>query len=182
MKSLRTLPLMISVATIAGALSAGTMAQDTSPNQSQMQPTAPMQPASPMPPTTPMQEAAPMPATPHTHPALAEPQTPRQSAAPVEPPMPPNPPVADSASPDSASMNAAQGQVTINSQPPPPVTAGPPPSFSQLAAGKRTIDEQAASAYPLLANDFAYADSSHDGHITKRHLTQLTLAHSTPSP
>ncbi|MET0330045.1 MAG: hypothetical protein ABW154_01325 [Dyella sp.] len=64
-------------------------------------------------------------------------------------------------------MNTAQGQVTINSQPPPPVTAGPAPSFSQLAAGKRTIDEQAASAYPLLANDFAYADRSHDGHITK---------------
>jgi len=67
----------------------------------------------------------------------------------------------------SDSFNTPQGEVTVKTAPPPQVNAGPAPSFAQLAGGAKTIDQQAANAYPPLANDFAYADANRNGHITK---------------
>lgn len=164
MKPLRTLPLVFLVATTAAA---GAMAQQSPQYPSQTEPAAPTQPASPM------QQATPMPPAPQSHPALSEPQSTTaptsQMPPPMPPPMPPAnpPPVADRAAPNASMSQGAAEQVTINSQPPPPINPGPAPSFSQLANGKQTIDEEAAAAYPLLANDFAYVDKNRDGRITK---------------
>ena len=50
---------------------------------------------------------------------------------------------------------------------PPAQPQAPAPSFEQLANGRGGITEAQASAYPPLANDFKYADSNHDGRISK---------------
>ncbi len=45
--------------------------------------------------------------------------------------------------------------------------AGPAPSFEQLSGGGKSISEEQAAAYPLLANDFLYADHNRNGKISK---------------
>ena len=50
----------------------------------------------------------------------------------------------------------------MSTMPPLPPPAGPAPSFEQLAAGGKSITEEQAAAYPLLANDFLYADNNRD--------------------
>jgi hypothetical protein len=67
----------------------------------------------------------------------------------------------------SATFNTSQGQVTVNSMPGKVADAGPAPDFAQLSGGKKSIARDQASAYPPLANDFDYADSNRDGHISK---------------
>ena len=64
-------------------------------------------------------------------------------------------------------MPTPQGQVTVNSGPAPVKSSGPAPDFATLAGGKGFITADQASAYPLLANDFQYADSNRDGRISK---------------
>ncbi|MFC4527710.1 hypothetical protein ISN76_06915 [Dyella halodurans] len=66
----------------------------------------------------------------------------------------------------SAQMQTPQGQLTVKSTVP-PVVAGPAPSFEELSGGSRYITADQATAYPLLANDFAFVDKAKTGHITK---------------
>lgn len=67
----------------------------------------------------------------------------------------------------SATFNTSQGQVTVNSMPGQVADAGPAPDFAQLSGGKKSITPDQAAAYPPLANDFEYADTNRDGHISK---------------
>lgn len=67
----------------------------------------------------------------------------------------------------STTFNSPQGQVTINSQPAAVPDAGPAPDFATLSGGKKSITPAQAAAYPPLANDFEYADSNRNGHISK---------------
>jgi hypothetical protein len=64
-------------------------------------------------------------------------------------------------------MNTPAGEVTAHSSMPPPPPAGPAPSFEQLSGGSKSITEEQAAAYPLLANDFIYADHNRNGRISK---------------
>jgi hypothetical protein len=64
-------------------------------------------------------------------------------------------------------MPTSQGPVTVNSGPAPAKPSGPAPDFATLSGGKGAITPTEASAYPLLANDFQYADSNRDGKISK---------------
>jgi len=66
-----------------------------------------------------------------------------------------------------ASTPPPGGQVTVNSGPAPAKPSGPAPDFTTLSGGKKSITPEQASAFPLLANDFQYADSNRDGHISK---------------
>ncbi|WP_244754380.1 hypothetical protein [Rhodanobacter sp. B2A1Ga4] len=68
---------------------------------------------------------------------------------------------------DTATMNTPAGELVVHSSMPPPPPAGPAPAFEQLSGGGKYISEEQASAYPLLANDFLYADHNRDGHISK---------------
>lgn len=67
----------------------------------------------------------------------------------------------------SATFNSPQGQVTINSQPATVPDAGPAPDFATLSSGRKSITPDQATAYPPLANDFEYADSNRNGHVSK---------------
>lgn len=67
----------------------------------------------------------------------------------------------------SATMNTAAGELTVQSTMPAAPAAGPAPAFDQLAGGGKYISEDQASAYPLLANDFLYADKNRDGRVSK---------------
>jgi hypothetical protein len=64
-------------------------------------------------------------------------------------------------------MPTAQGQVSVNSGPAPAKPSGPAPDFATLSGGKGFITATQASAFPLLANDFQYADANRDGKISK---------------
>lgn len=117
-------------------------------------------------PPPPPQAVQSMPATPPPPPPPGQgvPQTPPPptQTMPASQPTPPPPPGGSQAQ----TTNAGQQQVTINSSVP-PVNPGPAPSFEQLANGKKYISENDASAYPLLANDWAYVDKGHAGRVTK---------------
>lgn len=67
----------------------------------------------------------------------------------------------------TATMQTPQGELTVHSTMPPAPPAGPAPSFEQLAAGGKSISEAQAAAYPLLANDFLYADKNRDKQISR---------------
>jgi hypothetical protein len=94
---------------------------------------------------------------------------PATNAPPPPPPAgsPPTAPAGAEAGTSGTTMPTPQGQVTVNSGPAPAKPSGPAPDFATLAGGKGSISEQQASAYPLLANDFQYADSNRDGRISK---------------
>lgn len=83
------------------------------------------------------------------------------------PPPPPPPPTPDAGMNGRAMPAAPQGEVSINSGPAPAKPSGPAPDFATLSGGKGSISPKEASAYPLLANDFQYADGNHDGRISK---------------
>lgn len=135
---------LIALVTAGSLMLAGTvLAQD------QTMPTPPPPPPSP---------AQTMPAQPM--PTQPTPPPPTQ-VIPATQPTPPPPPGGTQA--QTASGNQP---VTINSSVP-PVNAGPAPSFEQLANGKKYISESDASAYPLLANDWAYVDKGHAGRVSK---------------
>lgn len=139
----------------------------------------PTQPAPPAPADTP-------PAPPSTSAMPAEPGMPSTSAMPAQPGMQPMPPAPASSTGNMdnggmnnpapagnpADMNSGAGQQanapTINSTMGPAQQAGPAPDFAQLAnGGKYVTAEQAATGYPLLANDFQHADRNHDGRVSK---------------
>lgn len=82
------------------------------------------------------------------------------------PPLPPPPPNPEAGS-TGTTMPTSQGQVTVNSGPAPAKPSGPAPDFATLSGGKGSITPTQASAFPLLANDFQYADSNRDGKISK---------------
>lgn len=126
-----------------------------------------------MPPPPPPAATAPTPPVPPTPPA---PPASPQSGMPATPPPPPPPADTMSAPPDNqadtATMNTPAGELTVHSSMPPPPPAGPAPSFEQLSGGGKSISEDQAAAYPLLANDFIYADHNRDGRISKSEYTR----------
>jgi hypothetical protein len=80
---------------------------------------------------------------------------------------PPPPPPSPEAGATGTTMPTAQGPVTVNSGPAPAKPSGPAPDFATLSGGKGFITATQASAFPLLANDFQYADANRDGKISK---------------
>lgn len=74
----------------------------------------------------------------------------------------------------TATMNTSVGELTVNSTMPAPPPAGPAPAFDQLSGGGKYITQDQASAYPLLANDFLYADQNRDGRISKSEYKRWT--------
>jgi hypothetical protein len=80
---------------------------------------------------------------------------------------PPPPPPGGEAGSMGHTMPAPQGQVVVNSNPAPAKPSGPAPDFATLSGGKGSISEKQASAFPLLANDFQYADANRDGRVSK---------------
>lgn len=115
----------------------------------------------PPPPDTPQTTMPPGDATGMPPPASNAPPPPPAPLPP--PPTPPNP----EAGSTGATMPTAQGQVTVNSGPAPAKPSGPAPDFATLSGGKGSITPTQASAFPLLANDFQYADANRDGKISK---------------
>jgi len=128
-------------------------------------------PATRVPPPPPG-EATPPPPPPNTPQTAMPPDSagmpPPAAAAPPPPPppLPPPPPNPEGGS-TGTSMPTAQGQVTVNSGPAPAKPSGPAPDFATLSGGKGSISATQASAFPLLANDFQYADANRDGKISK---------------
>lgn len=153
----------------ASLLLAGTALAQTAPADQTAPPPPPS--AQPMPvtgqppvPPPPPSEATPPPPPPDN----AGMPPPASSAPPPPPPPPPAPGDTGAAGMTSGtSMNSPQGQVQVNSGPAAPKPAGPAPDFKTLSGGKASITPEQASAYPLLANDFQYADSNRDGRISQ---------------
>lgn len=167
----------------ASLLLAGAAFAQVPPPSSQQVPPPPPGEATPPPPGAMPPPASPadMPPPPPTHgvpPATT--QAPDPSMPPPASNAPPPPPPAgdvESGSASGAPMNTPQGQVTVNSGPAPAKPAGPAPDWATLSGGKSSITAEQASAYPLLANDFQYADANRDGKISKAEYTKW-VAHS----
>jgi len=104
-------------------------------------------------------------ATPPPPPGQVPPPPPAGDALPPPPPDPSMPAPASASPPPPPTGDA--GQVSVNSAPPPAKPSGPAPDFATLSGGKGSITEKQASAFPLLANDFQYADTNHDKRISK---------------
>ncbi|KRE87812.1 hypothetical protein ASG75_00595 [Rhodanobacter sp. Soil772] len=125
--------------------------------------------APPPPPTDTMPQPPPVPPTPPA------PPPPAQSGMPATPPPAASTAVAPpTGQADTATMNTPAGELTVHSSMPPPPPAGPAPAFEQLSGGGKYISEDQASAYPLLANDFLYADHNRDGRISKSEYARWT--------
>lgn len=134
-------PFLTAVTGSALLFAAATLAQDAPPPPPP--PPAEMaQPATPPPPPPPSGD-------------MAQPAQPMQ-------PVPPMPPQTG-----STTMPTPAGQLTVNSSMPAAPPAGPAPSFEQLSGGGKSISEDQAAAYPLLANDFIYADHNRNHRISK---------------
>jgi hypothetical protein len=133
-----------------------------------------MPPQTPPPPPTdtapqPQPQPQPVPQTPPASPA------PAQSGMPATPPpVPPSASTAAAPPTGQAEMNTPAGELSVHSSMPPPPPAGPAPAFEQLSGGGKYITEDQASAYPLLANDFIYADHNRDGRISKSEYARWT--------
>ena len=67
----------------------------------------------------------------------------------------------------TAVYQTPQGQLTVHSSQPGARSYAPPPPFNELSHGKAFITSEDAAGYDLLANDFLYADSNHDGRISR---------------
>jgi hypothetical protein len=59
------------------------------------------------------------------------------------------------------------GKLVVHTSQPGPPSFGPAPAFDMLAHGKGYISSTDAGGYPLLANDFIYADGNRDGRISQ---------------
>lgn len=150
----------------------------------------PRVPPQPIPPPPGSQPLPPPPGAPLPPPSSQQPLPPPPPDAPLPPsgsrPMPPPRPVTDSPPPPpmpgatsgagSKSMNTPRGEVTVNNAANPQPPTGPAPDFAQLAQNGQYVTAAQASAYPMLANDFQYADSNRDGRISKSEYTRW-LAH-----
>jgi hypothetical protein len=89
--------------------------------------------------------------------------------APMTPPSPDTSTSADSSAvqtPKTATYQTPQGELTVRSTMPDKTPMAPPP-FEQLADGGHSISQSQANAYPLLANDFGYADANHNHRISR---------------
>lgn len=147
-------------------------AQPMPTNQAPIPPPPPGEATPPPPPAPPADAGMPPPAA-----AAPPPPPPAPPGAPASP-APPAPGDTGSAGMTSGTaMSTPQGQVEVNSGPAPAKPAGPAPDWATLSGGKASITPTQASAYPLLANDFQYADSNRDGRISKAEYTKW-LAHS----
>ena len=164
--------LFLSIVAIGSLQCAGALwAQDQTVPQQPPQPQPQSQPMTPPPP--PQQGQSVMPPPPP--PGSTDPQQMQDQATPPPPPPPgaqpgaqPMPQPAPQPGQAAAQTTTDKGvQVTVNSSMPPAPPAGPAQSFEQLANGGKSISESQASAYPLLANDFKYADRNRDGRISK---------------
>lgn len=122
-------------------------------------------PPPPQVPPPPPGEATPPPPPPDAPPGGMAPPT--ADAAGMPPPASNAPPPPPEPGTTGTTMPTAQGQVSVNSGPAPAKPSGPAPDFATLSGGKGSISATQASAYPLLANDFQYADSNRDGKISK---------------
>lgn len=61
-----------------------------------------------------------------------------------------------------------EGKLVVHTGQPAAQDPGPPPAFAQLdRRGAGYLSSEDAAGYPLLANDFIYADSNRDGRISK---------------
>jgi hypothetical protein len=68
----------------------------------------------------------------------------------------------------TAVYSTAEGELIVHSSQPAARPAGPPPAFAELdRRGVGYLSSEDAAAYPLLANDFIYADSNRDGRISR---------------
>jgi hypothetical protein len=69
----------------------------------------------------------------------------------------------------TTTYQTTQGPLTVNWGQPAPRDAGPPPPWEQMDVnGDGAVDEQeAASGYILLANDFKFADSNRNGRVSE---------------
>lgn len=142
-------------------------------------PPPPAQPADPS--LTAPQDMPTPPPAPQTPPA---PPTDPSTMTPQDMPVPPPPPApqAAPAAPADAGMlppqggmpdasgaavfQTPQGEVTVRSSMAPAPAEGTPPPFEQLAGSSKWITQEQASVYPLLANDFDYADRNKDNRIS----------------
>ncbi|EIM04409.1 hypothetical protein LRK24_07390 [Rhodanobacter denitrificans] len=99
-----------------------------------------------------------------------------QNTAPQTPPQAPmdTAPAPAGTAAATATMNTPAGELVVHSSMPPPPPSGPAPAFEQLSGGGKYISEEQASAYPLLANDFLYADHNRDGRISKSEYARWT--------
>ncbi|ODU33814.1 MAG: hypothetical protein ABS97_10865 [Lysobacteraceae bacterium SCN 69-320] len=62
-----------------------------------------------------------------------------------------------------------RGDLIVRYGQPPAKSWGPKPAFESLDRnGDGSIDENEASGYPPLANDFIYADKNRDGRLSRR--------------
>lgn len=129
---------------------------DTAPGTMQQQDPAMPPPAANAPPPPPPGDMPP------PRPGDAPPP-PRPGDAP--PPPPPGGEAGSMGRPMSPPQGA--GQVVVNSSPAPAKPSGPAPDFATLSGGKGSISPTQASAFPLLANDFQYADANRDGRVSK---------------
>lgn len=139
-------------------LAGAAFAQDVPP-PTRVPPPPPGEATPPPPPPNAPQTAMPPDAAGMPPPAAAAPPPP-------PPPLPPPPPNPEAGS-TGTTMPTSQGQVTVNSGPAPAKPSGPAPDFATLSGGKGSISATQASAFPLLANDFQYADANRDGKISK---------------
>ena len=165
--------MLLSALAIGSLQFAGTLwAQDQSmPQQPPTQPQPQTQPLMPPPPPPQGQSVTPPPPPPGS----TDPQQMETQATPPPPPPPPGdqqqmqppPPPPPQPGQTTTQTTTEQGAPARVNSSMPPVAAGPAPSFEQLSNGGKSISESQASAYPLLANDFKYADRNRDGHISK---------------
>ena len=82
---------------------------------------------------------------------------------------------AQQASPSqTTTYDTAGGPLVVHSGQPGPRTYAAAPPFADLAHGKAYIDTSDADGYPLLANDFIYADANRDGRISKAEYQRWT--------
>jgi hypothetical protein len=151
----------------ASLLLAGTALAQTAPTDQTAPPPPPS--AQPMPVTgqPPVPPPPPSEATPPPPPPDNAGMPPPASSAPPPPPPPAPGDTGAAGMTSGTTMSSPQGQVQVNSGPAAPKPAGPAPDFKTLSGGKASITPEQASAYPLLANDFQYADSNRDGRISQ---------------
>lgn len=101
-----------------------------------------------------------------TMPPPAPPSPPPAPQSPLPPAPPPGSTLPTSQAPNSAVFQTPQGELTVRSTLPPATAPMPPPPFAQLSGGGKWITPDQATAFPLLANDFDYADSNRDHRIS----------------
>lgn len=74
----------------------------------------------------------------------------------------------DGSDKQTAVYSTADGPLVVHTSQPAAQSSGPAPAFAEL--DRRSVgylSTEDAAAYPLLANDFIYADSNRDGRISR---------------